>query len=423
MWKIFYNILFFPIFILLVFFGSFFVKKIRVGFIGRLSSIKILNNFSKKIRNEDLVYWFHAASHGEFEQIKPVLNGLKEIEPKSKIILSFFSPSGYNNVIDDHVDCKIYLPFDSYWTTRKIFSLVKPKKLILAGYDVWPNLIWSASLQKIHTVIFAAKLSSNTSKLAPVIKIFYKSVYKHISAFYTINNDAALRLKSLLNESYLPIIRVLGNPRYDQVKEKSDLMTIERTKNLLKRPKRLILGSIHEEDKNVILEPIIKLMKVDTSISCIWAPDEINVDSLDKIKLILDTNNISSEKIGEKNLDEIQSRVIFIDSIGKLSRLYWEGQIAYVGGGFSFGVHNVMEPAIARLPVIFGPKYKKSDESIQLIKNGGGFIVDSSVNFYMRIKMLFNDSEELIRSSYSSTKVIHDNLGSSTRVVRGLIHD
>ena len=423
MWKILYNILLFPILALLFFVGSLFVKKIRDGFIGRLYSVQILKKFSKTIRKEDLIYWFHAASHGEFEQIKPVLNGLKEIEPKSKIILSFFSPSGYNNVVDNYVDCKIYLPFDSYWTTKKIFSLIRPKKLILAGYDVWPNLIWSASIQKIHTVIFAAKLSSNTSKLNPLIKNFYKSVYKDISAFYTISNDDAVKFKSLLNKNYLPIIRVLGNPRYDQVKEKSDLMTIERTENLLKRPKRLILGSIHEEDKNVILDPIIKLMKDDIEISCIWAPDEISDEKLEKIKLILDANNISSEKIGEKTLDRIQSRVIFIDSIGKLSQLYWEGQIAYVGGGFSSGVHNVMEPAIARLPVLFGSKYNNSDESIQLIKNGGGFAVKDSADFYMRIKMLFDDSEELIKSSYSSTNVIHDNLGSSTRVVRGLIHD
>ena len=87
-------------------------------------------------------FWFHAASLGEYEQIKPVLSGLKEIEPNSYFILSLFSPSGYDFIDDDQVDCKVYLPFDFYWTIKSCLKIVKPKKIILAGYDVWPNLIW-----------------------------------------------------------------------------------------------------------------------------------------------------------------------------------------------------------------------------------------------------------------------------------------
>ena len=109
--------------------------------------------------------------------------------------------------------------------------------------------------------------------------------------------------------------------------------------------------------------------------------------------------------------------------MGRLSQLYWHGQIAYIGGGFSSGVHNVMEPAIARLPVFFGPKYNNFHEAEELIKKGGGFSIANGEEFYMQISSLLNEEDIFLGSSYSATNVVHDNLGSSTRIVRSLIHD
>jgi len=113
-----------------------------------LKSIDILRKFNASVNHNDLTYWFHAASFGEYEQIRPVVAGLKEIEPHAKIVVSFFSPSGYNNVKDDHIDCKIYLPIDFLWTIHKALKLARPKKLIFAAYDIWPNLIWISKKKK-----------------------------------------------------------------------------------------------------------------------------------------------------------------------------------------------------------------------------------------------------------------------------------
>ena len=159
LWVIIYNFILFPFFFILIIFLSFFSKKIREGVYGRLNSKKIINEFISKSKNKD-IYWFHAASLGEYEQIKPVLSALKEVEPDSLFVLSFFSPSGFNFVEDEDVDCKIYLPFDFRWTVKNYLKRLKPRKLILAGYDVWPNLIWAAKELNIHTVLFAARFSN-----------------------------------------------------------------------------------------------------------------------------------------------------------------------------------------------------------------------------------------------------------------------
>jgi len=189
-WKILYNVILLPFLFLIILIGIIFSSKIRAGFLGRLKSKKILNTFIKNSKNDVKdVFWFHAASLGEYEQIKPVLSGLKEVEPNSYFILSVFSPSGYDYVKDDQIDCKIYLPFDFYWTIRACLLIAKPKKIILAGYDVWPNLIWAAKKLNIHSVLFAARFSKKSSKGFVLVRKFYRDIYNSFSAIYTISNS------------------------------------------------------------------------------------------------------------------------------------------------------------------------------------------------------------------------------------------
>ena len=423
MWNLIYNFLILPFVLIFFLIGSIFVKKIRKGFFGRLASIKKVRTFSSKLDKKDSVYWFHASSHGEFEQIKPVLDKIKKANPRIKVLLSFFSPSGYDNVKDDLVDCKLYIPFDFYFTTKKVFEIISPKKLIFAGYDIWPNFIWSAYQKKIPIVIFAATFTFHKKIFSVLVKNFYKSLYKNISAFYTINDDDSERIKSLIKRPNI-IIKTMGNPRFDRVKEKSDALKINKNKNLIKRTKRLILGSMHNSDKNMIIEPLEKLILNDHEISCIWAPDEIVEGRMIDIETFFGKKNISIERLGSKSINEIKSKVILIDTIGKLYKSYWYGQIAYIGGGFSpAGIHNVMEPAVAKLPVLFGPNYTKSHEAKQLINAGGGFTINNGTDFYNEIKSLFSNKEQLVKSSLSSKSVIDKNLGSSKRVVKGILND
>ena len=422
-WKILYNFILLPILIIIGLFFSIFNKKVRLGLLGRFQSYKNIKRFIDDVGPNKDIYWFHVASLGEYEQTKPVISGLKEVEPNSLFILSFFSPSGYNNVMDEIIDCKIFLPIDLYWIVKKCLKLAKPKKLILTAYDIWPNLIWSAKSLNIHTTIFAARFSENTYKLTIFIRSFYKYVYNHFSAIYTISERDYRQIKKILFPSDKPILRVLGNPRYDQVKMKSDAFTKERTKSVLLRPKQLLVGSAHLEDEERILNSIIDLMKNNNDFSIIWAPHEPNKEEINKIKSIFESFLFSTELLGLRNPEEIVSRVIIVDSVGRLSQLYWYAQMAYIGGGFSTGVHNVMEPAIARLPVFFGPRYNNSPEAEKLINVNGGFVINNGKDLKDHIEKLLNDKNAFIKASFSSTDVIHSNLGSATRVVRNIIHD
>ena len=422
-WKIFYNITLYPIIFFALLIMSFFNKKIKEGFLGRLKSIKELKTFINNIDINNDIYWFHAASLGEYEQIKPVLAGLKEVEPSSKSIVSFFSPSGFNHVEDLNIDCKVYLPFDFYLTINKCLKIIKPKKLILAAYDVWPNLIWRANSLDIHTTLFAARFSNNTSKFFPFIKNFYKNVYGSFSAIYTISESDNKLLSIILKKSSKPILRVLGNPRYDEVKYKADKFTLKRTESVLQRPKTLLVGSIHTEDENIIIDSIISLMNELDDLSIIWAYHEPKNRYLDFAETFFHSKNYSVEYLSKTNPEKLNAKVCLVDSIGQLAQLYWYAQVAYIGGGFSTGIHNVMEPAIARLPIFFGPRYSNSHEAEELINDGGGFKIDSGTDLFLGIKKLFDDDDKFFKASYASTNVVHRNLGSATRVVRNIIHD
>ena len=424
-WHLIYNFFLLPIILLIGTIGIFFNKKIREGFFGRFNTDGGLDDFISSLdRNNQTIYWFHVSSHGEFLQTKPVLIGLKEIEPQIKIIVSFFSPSGYNNIDDNIIDCKIYLPFDFPWLVRKALKTIKPKKLIFAAYDIWPNLIWTAKTMNIPTVLFAAKFKRKTKKLMPLVRSFYQHVYNNFYSIYTITKKDDEKLQLILDKSKNMTIRVLGNPRYDQVNRVSDQYSIEHTKEILNRKKSIILGSMHNEDKKNIIDGLMNLLNDNNDIYIVWVPHEPISKNINSVYDYFLDKGYSVELYSEQNkFGTDHPRIIIVDVVGVLSKIYWNGMIAYIGGGFSTGIHNVMEPAIARLPVIFGPNYDNFQEAIELIDLGGGWSINNNKEFYNIANKLINNEKLLLIASEAATDVIHNNIGAATRVVRGIIRD
>ena len=421
--KLLYNLILYPIMMVLTLLGTLFNNKIRKGVLGRLNSINELKAFDQNRQQGELTYWFHAASFGEYEQVRPVLAGLKEVEPKAKIVVSFFSPSGYENVEDDHIDCKVYLPFDFPWTIRKALKLVKPKKLIFAAYDIWPNLIWTANKRKIHSTLFAARFVQKTKKLKPIIKQFYRTVYRSFKTIYTVDKYDYLLVQKLLKGKEGTLLRVLGNPRYDQVKTKADEFTVSHTEHVLERENRIIAGSVHQEDEPIIMDALVEMLKKYEDVSLLWVPHDPDESYVARAESFFNGYGFSCDRLNKKTIKFPNSRVVIVNVVGILSRLYWHGQIAYIGGGFSTGVHNTMEPAIARLPVIFGPRNEQFHVTGELIKAGGGFEVNSGEEVGEILDKLLSDKDYFLKCSYAATDVIHENLGSATRVVRGIIRD
>jgi len=423
-WFFVYKIILIPIVVVIGAIGLCFNKKLRDGLFGRFQTRKVLKNYLNELNGDEIIYWFHASSHGEFLQTKPVLLGLKEVEPHAKLIVSFFSPSGYQHVNDKSIDCKIYLPLDFYWTVKSALRLVRPEKLIFAAYDIWPNLIWAAKELGIPTVLFAARFKKGTGKLLPVVRNFYHHVYKDFHSIYTITKTDHNHLQLMLENSSNTTVRVFGNPRYDHVKSTADKFTTEHTKSVLSRKKRIIFASIHDEDERIIYESVLRLLNDYESLSILWVPHE-------PIPSVIDASVQRFEELGFKvsvfskqtPYDKDDPKVIVVDVVGVLSHLYWDGIIAYVGGGFSTGIHNVMEPAIARLPILFGPKYKNFHEAEELIKSGGGWSIENGEELFDKINILLSDDSKIIPASFAATDVIHRNVGAATRVVRGIIRD
>ena len=423
-WFFVYKIILIPIVVVIGAIGLCFNKKLRDGLFGRFQTRKVLKNYLNELNGDEIIYWFHASSHGEFLQTKPVLLGLKEVEPRAKLIVSFFSTSGYQHVNDESIDCKIYLPLDFYWTVKSALRLVRPEKLIFAAYDIWPNLIWAAKELGIPTVLFAARFKKGTGKLLPVVRNFYHHVYKDFHSIYTITKTDHNHLQLMLENSSNTTVRVFGNPRYDHVKSTADKFTTEHTKSVLSRKKRIIFASIHDEDERIIYESVLRLLNDYESLSILWVPHE-------PIPSVIDASVQRFEELGFKvsvfskqtPYDKDDPKVIVVDVVGVLSHLYWDGIIAYVGGGFSTGIHNVMEPAIARLPILFGPKYKNFHEAEELIKSGGGWSIENGEELFDKINILLSDDSKIIPASFAATDVIHRNVGAATRVVRGIIRD
>ena len=423
-WGLLYNTIVYPIIFIFANILSLFNKKIREGIAGRRVSLKELKEYFKLNGLNNELYWFHAASLGEFYQAKPVLEGLKEVEPNIKIILSFSSPSGYNNAESKSIDLKIYMPFDFIWSMRKALKIARPKKIIFASYDIWPNMIWLARARSIHLNIFAARVKDNSIKLRLGFISFYRSLYRSLTTIYTVADKDSKRIKKIIGNINNPKIKILGNPRYDMVMETADNFTSEHTRSVLSREKRIIIGSAHKEDDDFIIPALIDIINFDPNIKILYAPHEPVDSDIERIKLkFIDHGYSSTVHKKKKSLKLPEDQIVILGVVGLLSKLYWQGQIAFVGGGLSTGIHNVMEPAIARLPVLFGPKYQHAHEAEELLEFGGGFCVKDQGDFTRVILDLIKNEDNFTKVSLAATDVIHKNLGSSTRIIRNLIRD
>ena len=377
-----YNILY-PVFLFFVFFLSIFNKKIRVGLAGRFESIHILNKYFNQDNIKSNIYWFHCSSYGEYLQVEQIINGLKKKENNCIILLSFFSPSGFVNCKNDNVDCKIYLPFDFLWTIKKAIKIVSPNAIILANNDIWYNFLNVSQSMNIKTYLIGAES-----------KRFYKNKFSEIP--------------------------ITGNPRFDQVIQRSKKQHERGKIDISKREDILLMASMHKEDRNMILAQLIKYLK-NTNIQVYWISHEPNSQENNYLSNIFNRNSLSTEVIDSiQSIGQIDSRIVIINAVGVLADLYWITKVAYVGGGFSSGVHNLMEPAVAGVPMIFGPRYKKFKEAVEIVSQNAGRSISKSIDFNKFLDFYFNSEENLTHSSKSARNIILNHSGASVKILNHL---
>ena len=420
-WVIFYNVIVYPLIFLSGMVLSILKDKIRDSAMGKFSAIRILKNYFNQNGYNPNTYWFHASSLGEYYQIKPVLEGLKNIEPESRFLVSFTSPSGYNNAYSDAIDLKFYMPFDFPWSVSSALDIVRPKKVIFSSYDYWPNFIWISKLKGIYTNVFAFRLKVSSLKRIPIIRNFFKNIYKSMSAIYTISDQDRDLLNSVYGKKDMPPIKAMGNPRYDMVIQTAKIYDSYEKPNDYKR---IIIGSAHEEEENILIPSLVSLINSYPHLKILYAPHEPNSDEIKRIKNKFKEQGILSTIFTKQNdLALPNDQLVIIGVVGVLSKLYWQSSIAYVGGGYSTGIHNVMEPAVAGIPVFFGPKYDHAHEAEELLSSAGGFCIHDGDEFLSKISELIKDDDHLKICGLAAKDVIQRNSGSSEKIISEIVHE
>jgi 3-deoxy-D-manno-octulosonic-acid transferase len=354
--------------------------------------------------------WFHCASLGEFEQGRPLMEKLKKQNPSVKIILTFFSPSGYeirkNYSGADHI---FYLPMDTPSNAKKFIEIVKPEKVFFVKYEFWFNYLNQLKRKNIPTYLVSGIFREDHH--------FFKSTgawfRKQLGAFshFYVQDEKSV---SLLNSIGYSNVTLAGDTRFDRVFEvAANVRQIDLVKQFAADKKVLIVGSSWKED-----EEIISRFKLD-HFKLIFAPHEIDkahVDSIvgrfSSVSVLLYSNAT------EVNIKDAE--VLVIDNIGMLSSLYQYGTIAFIGGGFGKGIHNILEAATFGLPVIFGPNYNKFTEAKELIKLGGAFSINDVFEFEKTIQLL-SDEQVLKTASMISKMYVKSRVGAADRILSEVI--
>ena len=412
-----YNIILYPVFLFTMLIFSIFNKKIRKGFVGRVGLIKHLKHYFNKNNIYSNIIWFHCSSFGEYLQAEPVINNLKNKNKKTVILVSFFSPSGYFNTHNQNIDCKIFMPFDFYWTINSVLDIVNPTAIVLANNDLWFNFLWVAKRKSIKTFLFGAQSKIFFRNKVSFTYYFYKPIYSWFTKIFTINEDDLISIEKYVSISNAKNIIVAGNPRFDQVINSSGKINASDKIKIEKRENIFILSSMHKEDRNMFLSQIISFIKEHNDLKIIWASHEPSEQENRYLTNIFKRNNLSVKIIESLNdIDNVSTKVTIVNTVGILSELYWKAKLAYIGGGFSSGVHNLMEPAIAGIPTIFGPNYKKFKEAIEIVGLHAGHSIKESLDFTNLITSYFSDEKKLIIAGRAATEIVIAHSGASKKI-------
>jgi 3-deoxy-D-manno-octulosonic-acid transferase len=356
---------------------------------------------------------------GEFEQAKPIIAALNKKYDDLDIVVTFFSPSGYEHSRSYKQAALItYIPFDTSSNARRFLDLIRPSAAIMVRYDVWPNHVWELQKRAIPTLIANATLRRDSARHYPVLRSFHRCVYEALTSILTVSQADVDAFKEF--RLTRPELHVIGETRYDQVWQRSEEA---RSKHLIppeiiRRKKVLLVGSSWEEDEAVLLPAFRRVAQHDSAALMILVPHEPTVETLERLELAL---NLSLRSIRFSDLNDYSDEnVILVDSIGILMSLYQYANVAYVGGSFRQGVHNVLEPAVYGIPVLYGPKHQNSQEAVELAKRGGGFVVTNQDECYFQLRKLFNDKKTRGKVGTESLRLVKENIGATERFIEYL---
>lgn len=358
---------------------------------------------------EEPILWIHCASLGEFEQGRPIIERLKDEYPKYKILLTFFSPSGFEAKKSySNADYIFYLPWDYKRNAKKFIEMTKPKLAIFIKYEFWHNYINELATKKIP-LISASSIFREDQIFFKKYGSFFRSSLKQIDHFFVQNEDS----KKLLKRINIANVTVSGDTRFDRVNQiATQAKEIEIVKEFKGPDNVFVIGSCWPEDLEILI-PFINSQS--GKLKFIIAPHEIKESFINEIEKSLEVNSIRYSKA---NSQVSKSDVLIIDNIGMLSRLYQYGEYAFIGGGFGKGLHNILEAACYGIPVFFGNKnYQKFQEAKDLIMRGGAFEVSDYTDFASKYGLLISRPENYLLACDVTKAYVEENLGATDTIM------
>ena len=418
MFDIFYNYMLLPILYAALRFAGLFNKKIHSGIIGRIRVYEELILNATSINKNKKLIWFHSSSLGEFEQAKPIIEQLKK-EKDVNVLITFFSPSGYENSIKyPYADLISYIPFDTKSNADKFISITNPTLVVIMRYDVWPNIISSLSKNNIPIYLVDATLRSDSPRKYPLLKSFHKILFGYFTKILTVSESDAKEFKSFGLDEHK--VKAVGDTRFDRVYQRSLLARDKKliNENVLMNKKLFVAGSTWEQDEEVIFPAFIKLSSFDKNVIMIVAPHEPTLLHLEKIENEF-AGKLKTIRFSHLN-NYSDERIIIVDSIGILLMLYTYADVAYVGGSFKQNIHNVLEASVYGTPVLFGPKIENSQEAKKLVEIGGGMIVNNTRQTYRNLRKLFLDDTLRNKTGKISASYVQSNIGATQKILNAI---
>lgn len=389
-----------------------FHKKAQLMIQGHEETFKTLQ---ERIDPGSKYVWFHVASLGEYEQAQPMIETIKKEKPAYKIILSFFSPSGYevqkNNTL---VDTVCYLPFDKKKNVKRFLDLAKPDIAIFVKYEFWYNYIHGLYLRKIPVYLISAVFRPNQLFFKPWGNVFQK-ILQYYTQIFVQDKDS----KRLINKKGLNNATVMGDTRMDRVIKIKENALFLPLVDKFAAPKNnqtvIVAGSSWPEDEDLLLSYFNR----HAYIKLIIAPHLINEAHLKQIESKLKRPFVRYSQATEDNILDFDC--LIIDNFGLLSSIYRYGQIAYIGGGFGAGIHNLPEAAVHGIPVIFGPNFNKFLEARELIKNGGGFTISDLTDLSRILKNFVSSPEDLDIAGEKAGEYIYNSAGATQKIIDKIV--
>ena len=365
----------------------------------------------ERLRPGEKYLWFHVSSLGEFEQGRPVMERLRESHPEYRIVLTFFSPSGYESAKKyQSADIICYLPFDTRRNVGRFLDMLKPEKAFFIKYEFWPNFL--AGLKKRGVPTYSvSSIFRKEQMFFKTIDFGYRKTLKCFTHLFVQDNAS----KELLSSIGLDNVTVIGDTRFDRVmKIAADAKQLALVETFAEGKRVFVAGSSWTPDEDIF----IKYFNAHKGWKLIIASHEVTEARLTEIQSKFSGKCV---RYTQANMDEArEADCLLIDCFGLLSSIYRYGKVAYVGGGFGAGVHNLLEAAVYGMPVFFGPNNRKFREAQKLKECGGGLEISSYEDFEAKMNIFDADENLLAQAGAAAGEYVGGNSGATQKLLAAL---